>query len=59
MDEENWNVGFDAGINREPSRPISPGMDGLAWSSGYIEGQAEADKIEQNQDQNDDFGPRP
>jgi hypothetical protein len=59
MDEGSWNAGFDAGLNREPNGSVPPGMDGLAWSSGYIEGQAEAEKIEQDQDQEDDFGPRP
>jgi len=34
-----WEKGFKAGQNKQPNQPPK-GVDGLAWSSGYIEGKA-------------------
>jgi hypothetical protein len=34
-----WERGFKAGQNKQPNQPPN-GVDGLAWSSGYIEGKA-------------------
>lgn len=38
--EESWQAGFDAGLAGTPSSPVPPGIDGLSWFSGWIEGEA-------------------
>jgi hypothetical protein len=39
LKEADWQKGFSAGQKRKPNQPPK-GVDGLAWSSGYIEGKA-------------------
>jgi hypothetical protein len=44
IDKDDWEKGFQAGQAGEPNQP-PPGLDGLAWASGYIEGQARQKKL--------------
>jgi hypothetical protein len=39
IDKADWEAGFIAGKDGKPDQP-PPGVDGLAWCSGYIEGRA-------------------
>jgi hypothetical protein len=41
IDGESWSAGYKAGHQGAQSRPIPPGLDGLSWISGFIEGQAD------------------
>jgi hypothetical protein len=40
QDAESWQAGYRAGHLGKPNDP-PPGMDGLSWISGFIEGQAD------------------
>jgi hypothetical protein len=52
-----WQAGYDAGQARKPNRPPQ-GVDGLSWTSGYIEGKAQPwDPGAGEQDLDPDHGP--
>ena len=53
MNKEVWQSGYDAGHSGESSVPPK-NVDGLAWSSGYIEGSAKRDVDADDED----HGPR-
>ncbi|MCC6709710.1 MAG: hypothetical protein IT492_19325 [Gammaproteobacteria bacterium] len=40
LDKKSWDAGYQAGHAGDCSI-VAPGCDGLAWSSGFIEGQAD------------------
>ena len=41
QDAKSWQAGYKAGHSGKPTDAPPPGVDGLAWSSGVIEGQAD------------------
>lgn len=41
LDSRSWQAGYDAGFQGLPGWPVPAGLDGLSWSSGYIEGEAD------------------
>jgi hypothetical protein len=64
--DADWQAGFDAGQAGKPNR-CPQGIDGLSWSSGYIEGRAQqrrGDSLEKAAGMADEIndpdpGPRP
>jgi ribosome modulation factor len=44
IEKESWQAGYDAGLNGEPNEPAKE-TEALSWFSGYIEGDAERQKI--------------
>lgn len=45
IDKESWEKGYDAGRRGEPNLPPR-GVEALSWHSGYIEGEAEFERLE-------------
>ena len=41
QDAKSWEAGYKAGYSGKPSDTPPSGVDGLAWISGAIEGQAD------------------
>jgi hypothetical protein len=41
QDAKSWEAGYKAGHAGKPTDAPPPGVDGLAWISGVIEGQAD------------------
>lgn len=44
--ESDWQAGFAAGEAGQPASPVPPGIDGLSWVSGWIEGDAKRQREE-------------
>ena len=40
MKKQDWEAGYKAGYAKEKDI-TPPGIDGLAWSSGYVEGKGD------------------
>jgi hypothetical protein len=43
IDKKSWEMGYTAGLTGQSTQE-PPGVDGLSFISGYIEGQADKDK---------------
>jgi hypothetical protein len=46
QDQKDWQKGYDAGVAGKPGA-VPRGVDGLSWTSGYVEGKAAREKAVQ------------
>lgn len=60
IDAEAWAAGYRSAYERAGPARLPPGLDGLSWSSGRIEGEADRLAGRASQvDQEPDPGPHP